>query len=135
MKRSEKPSSDEEGGTTLVVTEGEKKKMKKSLPQSHIRSTAPSSEGAEKHSLLPALAKNMPQPYFLNASRPHQRKAFYLLYLLLSLFLNSKHELICLHVGEYACRRAQMQAKPHLNEYVRQRPARIKTRPLADNVN
>jgi len=29
-----------------------------------------------KHSLLPALAKNMPQAYFLNASRPHQRKAF-----------------------------------------------------------
>ena len=33
---------------------------------------------------------------------------FYLFYLLLSLFLNSMHELICLHVGENLCRRAQM---------------------------
>ena len=38
------------------------------LPQSRICSTA--FGPGRKHSLLPALAKNMPPAYFLNASRP-----------------------------------------------------------------
>ena len=37
------------------------------LPQSP---SAPVSDPGHKHGLLPALAKNMPQAYFLNASRP-----------------------------------------------------------------
>ena len=42
-----------------------------SLPQSaSLTAYGP----GRKHSLLPALAKNMPPAYFLHASRPHQRE-------------------------------------------------------------
>jgi len=60
-----------------------------------------------KHSLLPALAKNMPQAYFLNASRPLHKGGIGH-YLLLSSLLKSMHHLICLRVGIYSLRRAQM---------------------------
>ena len=52
-----KPPSDEGGGKTKVLTEGEKEEKlkrcsKTSLPQPRWRSAAPSSEGAEKAKAL-----------------------------------------------------------------------------------
>ena len=68
-----KPPSDEGGGKTKVLTEGEKEEKlkrcsKTSLPQPRWRSAAPSSEGAEKakikfslHSWLPLSGELAPQ--------------------------------------------------------------------------